>query len=133
MISVEEKRAAYEEARQLLLLGKKWQQLMPGERKPDFTALGKSTVPREPDLDVGVEIQLAPPVAAGDHQLEDPGRLEGRDHRVVGLSQLFGLCSVLREEGRQTSGTLHEIRAGLRHHATITEALASRAGRRATV
>ena len=27
MISVEEKRAAYEEARQLLLLGKKWQQL----------------------------------------------------------------------------------------------------------
>ena len=61
MISVEEKRAAYEEARQLLLLGKKWQQLMPGERKPDFKraakavirrALGKSTVPREPDLDV---------------------------------------------------------------------------------
>ena len=61
MISVEEKRAAYEEARQLLLLGKKWQQLMPGERKPDFRraakavirrALGKSTVPREPDLDV---------------------------------------------------------------------------------
>ena len=58
MISVEEKRAAYEEARQLLLLGKKWQQLMPGERKPDFKraakavirrALGKSTVPREPD------------------------------------------------------------------------------------
>ena len=54
MISVEEKRAAYEEARQLLLLGKKWQQLMPGERKPDFKraakavirrALGKSTVP----------------------------------------------------------------------------------------
>ena len=61
MISVEEKRAAYEEARQLLLLGKKWQQLMPGERKPDFKraakavirrALGKSTVPREPDLRV---------------------------------------------------------------------------------
>jgi hypothetical protein len=61
MISVEEKRAAYEEARQLLLLGKKWQQLMPGERKPDFRraakavirrALGKSTVPREPDLRV---------------------------------------------------------------------------------
>ena len=61
MISVEEKRAAYEEARQLLLLGKKWQQLMPGERKPDFKraakavirrALGKSTVPREPDLDI---------------------------------------------------------------------------------
>ena len=61
MISVAEKRAAYEEARQLLLLGKKWQQLMPGERKPDFKraakavirrALGKTTVPREPDLDV---------------------------------------------------------------------------------
>ena len=61
MISVEEKRAAYEEARQLLLLGKKWQQLMPGERKPDFEraakavirrALGKTVVPREPDLDV---------------------------------------------------------------------------------
>ena len=43
------------------MLGKKWQQLMPGERKPDFKraakavirrALGKSTVPREPDLDV---------------------------------------------------------------------------------
>ena len=61
MISVEEKRAAYEEARQMLLLGKKWQQLMPGERKPDFRraakavirrALGKPVVPREPDLDI---------------------------------------------------------------------------------
>ena len=41
MISVEEKRAAYEEARQLLLLGKKWQQLTPGERKPDFKRAAK--------------------------------------------------------------------------------------------
>ena len=61
MISLEEKRAAYEEARQLLLLEKKWQSLMPGERKPDFKraakavirrALGKQVVPREPDLDL---------------------------------------------------------------------------------
>ena len=61
MISLEEKRAAYEEARQLLLLEKKWQSLMPGERKPDFKraakavirrALGKQVVPREPDLDI---------------------------------------------------------------------------------
>ena len=42
MISVEEKRAAYEEARQLLLLGKKWQQLIPGERKPDFKRAAKA-------------------------------------------------------------------------------------------
>ena len=61
MISLEEKRAAYEEARQLLLLEKKWQSLMPGERKPDFKraakavirrALGKQVVPHEPDLDI---------------------------------------------------------------------------------
>ena len=71
MISLEEKRAAYEEARQLLLLEKKWQSLMPGERKPDFKraakavirrALGKQVVPREPDLDLhdGLMHQHAP-------------------------------------------------------------------------
>ena len=71
MISIEEKRAAYEEARQLLLLEKKWQSLMPGERKPDFKraakavirrALGKQVVPREPDLDLhdGLMHQHAP-------------------------------------------------------------------------
>ena len=75
MISFEEKRAAYEEARQILLLQKKWAQLMPGERMPDFRraakavisrALGKQVVPMEPSLDIhdGLMHEHAPREAA---------------------------------------------------------------------
>ena len=61
VLSEAQKHDAYREAQQILRLDEKWQQLMPGERKPDFRraakavirrALGKTVVPREPDLDI---------------------------------------------------------------------------------
>ena len=36
VLSEAEKRDAYREAQQILRLSKKWQELMPGERKPNF-------------------------------------------------------------------------------------------------
>ena len=55
------KRDAYREAQQILKLGDKWQELMPGERKPNFEraaqeilrrALGHAPRPAEEPLDV---------------------------------------------------------------------------------
>ena len=61
VLSEAEKRDAYREAQQILRLSKKWQELMPGERKPNFhraaqeilkRALGHTTRRNEEALDV---------------------------------------------------------------------------------
>ena len=37
---------AYREARDILKLGQKWQELMPGEKRPDFTRAAREVLKR---------------------------------------------------------------------------------------
>ena len=61
VLSREEKHKAYEEAQSILALGKKWQQLVPGEKRPNFEkaaamvlrqALGHKTSSNRTNLEV---------------------------------------------------------------------------------
>ena len=45
-MSEAQKRAAYHEAQHILRLDKKWQELMPGERKPDFRRAAREVIRR---------------------------------------------------------------------------------------
>ena len=46
VMSEAEKRAAYQEAKEILKMDEKWQQLMPGERKPNFRRAARELVRR---------------------------------------------------------------------------------------
>jgi len=61
VLSREEKHKAYEEAQSILALGKKWQQLVPGEKRPNFEqaaamvlrrALGHKTSSNRANMDI---------------------------------------------------------------------------------
>ena len=46
VLSEAEQQEAYREAREILKLGEKWQQLMPGEKRPNFERAAKQVLRR---------------------------------------------------------------------------------------
>ena len=55
VLSEAEQQEAYREAREILKLGEKWQQLMPGEKRPNFERAAKLAGARFASVEVALQ------------------------------------------------------------------------------
>ena len=78
VLSEVEQQEAYRESREILKLGQKWQQLMPGEKRPNFERAAKEVLRRALGHRVQKNVEREEHAAREAHLLEIGHRAPGR-------------------------------------------------------